>query len=301
MTAAKTPRIACFGYVNPGEVFSVDRYPTANTGAYVTGKRPFIGADCCMAAQVLAHWGMEAHLIANDLGDDDAGRDALDRLAEMGVHTHMALRDDLRTPLEVDISDRSGTRTFFVEHNPPVWDSLIDAELDAIGGADMLYLDWYVGPPAGRAIAYACAHDVPIFLNVEYSLRYPERYRDLVAQANYIQSPMSDVHVDPEDPMALAVALRDLGAQVAFVTRGKHGSLTVADNQLIESPAPIIDVVDTQGAGAVFSAAAMYGLIRRWPLSQIAQIATIAASRKCAQHGLLATASMEALVAEMAT
>lgn len=299
MATPHTPRVACFGYINPGEVFSVDRYPAANTGAYVTSKRPFIGADCAMAAQVLAHWGMQAHLIANALGDDAEGHAALDRLRAAGVRTHVALRADVRTPREVDISDRAGTRTFFVEDNPAAWNSLAEADLSAIDGADMLYVDWYVGPPASRAIAYARARGVPVFLNVEYSLHHPERYGDLVSAATYAQSPMSDVHVDPEDPVAIALALRGLGAQLAFVTRGKHGSLTVDAARMIEVPAPAIDVIDTQGAGAVFSAAAMYGLVRGWSLERVARVATNAASRKCAQHGLLATRSIESLAAEL--
>lgn len=113
-----SPRIVCFGYVNPGVVFSVDQYPAANTGAYVSAKRPFIGADCAMAAQLLVRWGMDAHLIGNALGDDRLGNETLAQLREMRVQTHIALRAGLRTPDEVDISDRAGTRTFFVETIP---------------------------------------------------------------------------------------------------------------------------------------------------------------------------------------
>lgn len=280
-------RVVCFGYINPGVVFSVDKYPAANTGAYVTDKRPFIGADCTMAAQILARWGVQAHLIANALGADDAGRDTLSQLEAAGVKTHVELRKALRTPNEVDISDRDGTRTFFVEHNPAVWNSLIEADLSAIDGASLLYVDWYVGDAAARAIAYARKRDVPVYLNVEYSLRQPSQYADRIAGATYAQSPMSDVHVAQEDPFAMAMALCGMGVKVAFVTRGKHGSLAMSGEQVVETHAPPVSVVDTQGAGAVYSAAAMYGILQGWPFDHIARFATTAASLKCAQHGLL--------------
>jgi len=280
-------RVACFGYVNPGVVFLVDRYPAANTGAYVTARRPFIGADCAMVAQTLARWGIEAHLIGNALGADDLGQQTLRQLAEAGVHAHIALRHDLCTPHEVDISDRAGTRTFFVEDAPQVWDSLGQADLRPIAGAAMLYVDWYVGAAAEKAIAFADAHSVPVFLNVEYSLRHPDRYRDLIARSTYAQSPMSDVHVGQEDPYAIATALRTLGARAAFVTRGKHGSLVADPSGTIEVPAPQVSIVDTQGAGAVYSAAAIYGLLAGWPTERLGHFATTAASLKCAQPGLL--------------
>jgi len=280
-------RVVCFGYVNPGEVFFVERYPAANTGAYVRAKHAFIGADCAMVAQMLAGWGVEAHLIGNALGADELGHRTLRALNERGVRTHIALRHDLRTPHEVDISDRAGTRTFFVEDAPQVWGSLADADLTPIRGAAMLYVDWYVGPPVKRAVDFARAYGVPIFINVEYSTRRPEMYRDLIASSTYAQSPMSDVHVGQEDPYALIAALRDLGARVAFVTRGKHGSLAADDDGLVAVPAPSVEVVDTQGAGAVYSAAAIYGLLAGWTTAQVARFATAAASLKCAQHGLL--------------
>jgi sugar/nucleoside kinase (ribokinase family) len=280
-------RVVCFGYVNPGRVFTVDQYPAANTGAYVTDKRAFIGADCSMVAQMLARWGVDAHLIGNALGADELGRDTLHRLNEMGIRTHIDLKRNLRTPDEVDISDRAGTRTFFVENNPDVWSSLNDADLSAIDGADMLYVDWYVGDAALGAVRYANVRNVPVYLNVEISLQQPEQYRYLISQSTYAQSPMSDVRVNQEDPQAMAHTLCGMGIRAAFVTRGKFGSLVCADGNLIEVGAPTINVVDTQGAGAVYSALAIYGLLHQWPVAQIARVATLGASRKCGQHGLL--------------
>jgi len=284
MTAS--PRVACFGYVNPGRVFSVEQYPAANTGAYVTNKRPFIGADGSMAAQMLARWGLDAHLIGNALGNDDLGHDTLRRLGEMNVHTHIDLRQNLRTPDEVDISDRAGTRTFFVENNPAVWTSLIDADLSAIAGARMVYIDWYVGEAAVSAARLARDHQVSVYLNVEFSLAAPQQYRELIALATYVQSPMSDVHVQQEDPRAMAEALLSFGARTVFVTRGKYGSLAAIPGQIIDVPTSAVPVADTHGAGAVYSALAMYGLLHDWPVETIARVATFGATLKCTRHGL---------------
>lgn len=288
-------RVVCFGYVNPGVVFSVDAYPAPNTGAYVKAKRPFIGADCAMVAQALAAWGVESHLIGNALGDDALGRDTLSRLRALGVQPHLQLDAALRTPHEVDIADRAGTRTFFVEDNPPVWESLEQADLSPIDVADMVYVDWYVGKAALRAATYARARGVPVFLNVEVSLAQPEQHRALIAQATYAQSPMSDVHVQQEDPLAIAQMLRARGVAVAFVTRGKFGSLALSDEGLIEQPALSVEVVDTQGAGAVYSAAAIYGLLHDLPLPLVVQAATHTASLKCAQHDLLTPSPLQVL------
>jgi sugar/nucleoside kinase (ribokinase family) len=281
--------IVCFGYVSPGLVFAVEKYPEANSGAYVSAKHPFIGADCAMAARTLARWGVQAHLIANALGDDIVGQRAMEQLTGEGVRAHFDLRRDVRTPEEVDVIDRAGTRTFFVD-STTVWNTLSEADLSPIKTASLLYVDWYVGQPARDAVACARAHDVPVYLNVEYSLSKPDKYFDLISQATYVQSAINDsTNTDEfaEDPHKLAEALRDAGAQIAFVTRGKFGALAMQGQTVVDVPAMNIEVTDAQGAGATFSAAAMYGLLQGWPLERLTQFATKAATLKCQKFGLL--------------
>lgn len=278
--------IVCFGYVNPGLIFSVDKYPAANAGAYVSHKQPFIGADCTMAARTLSRWGVTTHLIGNALGDDLAGRTTLEQLQAEQIRTHITLRRDVRTPEEVDVIDRAGTRTFFVE-STPVWGTLMEADLSAIEQASLLYVDWYIGEPAQMAIARAQLHQVPVFLNVEYSLRNPQQYFDLVSQATYVQSPLNDSDEFYENPCALAQAICAAGPKIAFVTCGRHGAVALQEGPCIEVPALPVDVLDAQGAGATFSAAAMYGLLQNWPAKEVVTFATRAASLKCAKYGLI--------------
>ena len=297
--ASSIASVVCFGYVNPGLIFSVDKYPAANAGAYVSHKQPFIGADCSMAARTLARWGVPTHLIGNALGDDAAGHTTLERLQAEQVHTHIAMRRDLRTPEEVDVIDRAGTRTFFVE-STPVWNTLMEADLGAIEHAAMVYVDWYVGEPAQLAVARARQHHVPVFLNVEYSLREPQKYLELVSQATYVQSPLNDSAEFHEDPCALAQAICAAGPKMAFVTQGRHGALALQDGvsqrPCIQVPATPVDILDAQGAGATFSAAAMYGLLQGWAVDAVAAFATRAASLKCAKFGLI-DLSVEQIVA----
>ena len=109
------------------------------------------------------------------------------------------------------------------------------------------------------------------------SLRNPDKYFDLVSQATYVQSAINDSTSQTgqtEDPHALADALCRAGARIAFVTRGKFGALALQGETAVSVPAMGIEVTDAQGAGATFSAAAMYGLLQSWPLERIVRFAT---------------------------
>jgi sugar/nucleoside kinase (ribokinase family) len=280
--------VICFGYISPGQVFSVPKYPLANSGAYVSHKHQFIGADCTMVARTLAHWGMPVQLIGNALGNDPLGSTTLAQLHRDKVQTFSVQRDDLRTPEEIDVIDAQGTRTFFVD-NTPVWNTLSHANLDPIhaDNAALVYVDWYVGAAVHGAIARARAQSLPVYLNVEYSLRNPTQYLDLISHATFVQTAVDDTVPDHDDPQQLAQVICNAGAQVAFVTRGRFGALARSATEQVAVSARPIELLDAQGAGATFSAAAIYGLLHAWPLRDTLEFATHAATLKCAQHGLL--------------
>ncbi|HQY23803.1 MAG TPA: carbohydrate kinase family protein [Thermoflexales bacterium] len=275
-------KVVCFGLVNPGQVFAVETYPAANTGAYVSAKWPFIGADSVMVARTLAGWGSaEVHVIGNALGDDAAGRAVIETLASEGIHPHLPLRAGLRTPEEVDIVDRAGHRTFFVEQSP-IWDTAADADLAPLAGADLVYVDWYAYAGAARVMAAARAAGVPAYLNVDAD----PAQRNLIGDATWAQMSADGSH---ETRAALDAAhdAQALGPRAVIVTRGRDGALAWDGSRETVAPALDVAVRDAQGAGAAFSAAMIHALLRDWPIAPALRFATRAGSLKVAQRGLL--------------
>jgi ribokinase len=81
--------------------------------------------------------------------------------------------------------------------------------------------------------------------------------------------------------------LLDMGAKAAAVTLGKRGSLNVSrdDCVIFHQPAFEVDAVDTTGAGDVFHAGYVYGLINGWTLRETARFASAVAAMKCRAPG----------------
>ena len=276
-------KVVCFGLVNPGQVFAVEAYPAANTGAYVSAKWPFIGADSVMVARTLARWGSaEVHVIGNALGDDAAGQGVIATLTSEGIHPHLPLRAGLRTPEEVDVVDAAGHRTFFVEQSP-IWDTAAEADLAPLAGADLVYIDWYAYAGAARVMAAAQAGGVPVFLNTDAD---PRQY-ELLAGATWAQVSRDNRRFVRLEALRMAFALAELGPQAIFLTLGKHGALVATAERAIEKPAQKVAVVDPQGAGAAFSAGVIHALVRGWSLDRALSFAIRAGSLKVAQRGLL--------------
>ena len=86
----------------------------------------------------------------------------------------------------------------------------------------------------------------------------------------------------------LRVALRDaaaMGPWFVGVTLGAGGALAVDRGQLHYVPSQRVNVVDTTGAGDIFHAGCIFGLLHEWPTERTLRFAAAAAALKCERLG----------------
>ena len=277
-------KVVCFGMITPARVLVVDELPNWNTGAIWTEGAEFVSDDAAIVAGLLAGFGVAAELSGNALGDDDAGRKTVDMLKQMGVRGSFRLRQDIETPFEVNISDRLGGRTYFWNRRPELLATLDDADLSCLRGASMLYVDWYDAPYIERAMRCARQLGVPVFLNIEHAHQDPEVLNSLVPYSTICQA-VTDASQLGGDVERVARLLMDSGASTALVTLASEGAVGMEADAAIHIEAPAVDIVDTCGAGATFSAAFIVGRLSGIGLEEALKFAVAAASLKCSVVG----------------
>jgi ribokinase len=86
-------------------------------------------------------------------------------------------------------------------------------------------------------------------------------------------------------PELVAMKLHRTGPKVCVVTAGEKGSFIASQNKVFFQPAYKVKAVDTNGAGDVFMGGFTYGLIKKWPLKQVAEFAAAAAALACTRFG----------------
>ena len=281
--AAEEPgsvEVVCFGMITPCIVVAVEQFPQHNTGALIQDWGEFIYDDAAIVACLLRGWQISSGLIGTALGDDRRGREVVRRLREVGVRGDIRLVPDLETPLEVDVSDPSGARTYFWQREQEVLDTLDSADLSLLEGARMLYVDWYDGDHILRAMDEADRLGVPIFLNLEHGHQDSEILDRYARRATICQA-VTDAAQQRGDPLEVAEKLLEAGAGTALVTLGGDGCLAAGDDEMLRVRPPRVSVVDGAAAGATFSAGYLYGYLRGWDLEQSVRFATAAASLKC--------------------
>jgi sugar/nucleoside kinase (ribokinase family) len=277
-------QVVCFGMITPAVVLAVDRSPDHNTGTAVEEIGNFISDDAAIVAVLLRRWGVQSSLIGTAVGDDTAGRQLANQLQEAGVAGNVRLSSEIKTPLEVNISDPTGGRTYFWQRDPEVLATLDTADLAMMEGAQLLYVDWYDGHHICRPMAEAARLGMPVFLNLEHGHQDPEAMAGYAKGATICQA-VTDPAQRGGDPFKVAERLLDAGVEIALVTLGPDGSVVAAAGEVFRVNGLGLPVRDGCAAGATYSAAFAYGYLLGWTIEETARFAAAAASLKCTVVG----------------
>jgi sugar/nucleoside kinase (ribokinase family) len=267
---------------------TVDRFPRHNTGAMVKEIKEFVFDDAAIIACCLRQWGAETGMIGTALGNDPRGHGLALQLKDRGVRGDVRFTDAYETPIEVDISDRRGARTYFWQRTPDMLNTLDTADLSLLSGARLMYVDWYDGEShITRAMKEANRLGVPVFLNLEHGhkdINLLKRYSKFTTICQVV----TDAAQLGKNRALLQTArkLLNTGIETAIITLASEGCLVARGDEIVRIFAPKVKAVDACGAGATFSAGFAYGYLQGWDIEQSARFATAAASLKVTHAGL---------------
>lgn len=276
-----------FGMLTPVYIMSLDRLPKLNTGAIVHEVSDYVYDDAAIIACNLSQWGVSSGMIGTAVGNDMLGRFVADRLDRLGVQGEVRVTDRYKTPLEVNVSDKKGARTYFWQRSPEILSTLDEADLSLIKTAKLLYVDWYDGDHIVRAMEEAKRHNVPVFLNFEHGHTHPDLLRKYSGMVTVCQAVTDAAQIGKRQAMlGVARKLIKAGIETAIITMASQGCLVVRGDEIIRAHAPKVKAVDASGAGATFSSGFIYGYLHNWNLEDTIRFAIAAASLKVTRSGL---------------
>ena len=192
---------------------------------------------------------------------------------------------------------------------------LPESEIDeaAIASAGVLYLEGYLWDPEEpraamrRAIAAARSFGRKVAFTLSDAFviaRHGDDFRALI-EAGEI-----DILFANEHELAALTGIEDfhegithLGGKVptVVVTRSEKGAYAISGGEHAEVPAePVEQVVDTTGAGDLFAAGFLFGLVRGRPLAECLKLGAICAAEIISHYGARPEADLKALVGNLA-
>jgi sugar/nucleoside kinase (ribokinase family) len=281
------PAYVGFGMLTPVYIMALDKLPKHNTGAIVHQVSEYVYDDAAIIACNLSQWDVPTGMIGTAVGDDLLGHHVADTLEAMGVQGKVRFTKKYKTPLEVNISDKKGARTYFWQRSNEILGTLDTASLSLIKKSRLLYVDWYDGDHILRAMQEAYRHNVPVFLNFEHGHTHPDLLKKYVGLVTICQAVTDAAQIGKRQSMlSVARKLFKAGIQTAIITMASQGCMVVQGEEAVRVHAPRVKAVDGSGAGATFSSGYIYGYLHGWSLEEAVRFAIAAASLKVTRSGL---------------
>jgi sugar/nucleoside kinase (ribokinase family) len=166
-----------------------------------------------------------------------------------------------------------------------------DIDADQVAASSIIYLEGYLWDPAdaknafvkASEIAHGAKRTVALTLSDAFCVgRYRDEFLDLMRKntvdllfAN--EAELLSLYQANDFDSALAQLRND--TSFAVVTRSEKGCVVIAKDKVTAVPAfPIAKVVDTTGAGDLFAAGFLFGLVRGASHEQAGQLGALAAA-----------------------
>jgi sulfofructose kinase len=255
-----------------------------------------------VATTVIAcqHWGMRTRYVGK-LGDDEAAKLHGEEFARAGVEAQLITVPGVPSPQSLILVDPEGERTVLCRRDERIALQPGDLDRNWIVNARALHVDGFETAAATMAAGWARDAGVPVIADLD---ELYEGVEELVEKVDYlIVSRDFPCRLMAEADLERALLRMQLryGARLTAATLGHDGVLAWDGEQFHHSPAYRVPVVDTTGAGDIFHAGFIYGLLQHWPLQRQLDFACAAAALNCmavgARGGIQALEKIENLMA----
>jgi sulfofructose kinase len=259
-------------------------YPARGSKMEYTAATLMPGGQAATTVVACQCWGLRTRYVGK-LGDDHAAqlhRDAFDRA---GVDARLITVAGGVSLQSLILVDEDGERTVLYRRDERM--ALQPEELDRawIVNARALHVDGYDTAAATTAARWARAAGIPVIADLDEL--YPG-VEELIENVDHlIESRDFPCRLMAESNLEQALRQMQLryGCRLTAATLGHDGVLAWDGSRFHHSSAYRVPVADTTGAGDIFHAGFIYGLLQEWPLERQLDFACAAAAMNCMALG----------------
>lgn len=245
-------------------------------------------------------WGLSTRYVGK-LGEDDAARLHRDAFASAGVEAQLTTVAGAASPQSLILVDEGGERTVLCRRDERLLLQPEDLKREWIVNARALHVDGYETAAATVAAAWAREAGIPVIADLDEL--YPG-VEELIANIDYLivsRDFPCRLMADSDLGNALRRMQRRFGCRLTAATLGEDGVLAWDGMRFHRRAAYRVPVVDTTGAGDIFHAGFIYGLLQGWQLDRQLDFSCAAAAMNCmapgARGGISTVAEVEKLMA----
>jgi len=243
------------------------------------------GGQVATALVALSRWGISTAYIGK-IGDDDLGQLTREALEREGVDTTgLVIAPGTSSQFAFILVDQQTGERTIVWHRPDEV-NLTPSELnqELVTSGEILHLDGYEIEAALVAARWAREASMQVVVDMEEPNEGTEELISLT-QVLITDQEFPYRYTGKSDPWEALQLLRQQGPGIVVMTRGKEGSVALWGDKQIETPGYPVQAIDTTGAGDLFHAGIIYGLLQGWEAPKCLSFANYVAALSCQEIG----------------
>ena len=263
----------------------VPEFPSINSKMKLLRFSKQGGGQAATAMVALNCWGVKTKYIGK-VGGDELGSFSLDTIREEGVDiSSVTIELHANNQFAMILVDGvSGERTILWDRDERLMYREGELKKKDICSGKILHLDGHDIRAAIRSAQWAKKEGIPTVIDID---KVEPLTGKLIRQIDFVitSSRFPTLMTGISDREKALIELQKQTSGFLCSTLGHEGAMALVNGEILYVKGFKIKVVDTTGAGDVFHAGFIYGLLQNWELVKILKFANAAAALKCLDLG----------------
>jgi sugar/nucleoside kinase (ribokinase family) len=233
----------------------------------------------------LSRWSVKTKYIGK-VGEDELGQFSLHSLRQEGVDvSSVTIEPNTTNQFAMIIVDGStGDRTILWNRDERLMYCEGELRKEEIRSGKLLHIDGHDIDAALQCARWAKEEEIPIVVDLD---KVEPLTSELIKEIDFVitssRFPMLFTGISDQKRALLELQKHTSGFLCA--TLGHEGAMALVNGEFLSIEGLKVKSVDTTGAGDIFHAGFIYGLLQNWEVVEILRFANAAAALKCQDLG----------------
>jgi sugar/nucleoside kinase (ribokinase family) len=263
----------------------VPEFPTLNSKMKMLRFSKEGGGQVATAMVALSRWSVKTKYIGK-VGEDELGQFSLNSLRQEGVDVSSVTIEPNATNqfAMIIVEGSTGDRTILWNRDERLMYCEGELRKEEIRSGKLLHLDGHDIDAALQCARWAKEEEIPIVVDLD---KVEPLTSELIKEIDFIitssRFPMLFTGISDQKKALLELQKHTSGFLCA--TLGHEGAMALVNGEFLSIEGLKVKSVDTTGAGDIFHAGFIYGLLQNWEVVEILRFANAAAALKCQDLG----------------
>jgi sulfofructose kinase len=243
------------------------------------------GGQVATAIAALSRWGVRTKYIGK-VGEDELGTFSLNSLRQEGVDVSSVTTEPSATNqfAMIIVEKSTGERTILWNRDERLMYRKGELRKEEVCSGKILHLDGHDIQAALQCVRWAKEEGIPTMIDLD---KIEPLTPKLIQEIDFVitSSRFPMLYTGISDQRKALLELQKHTSGFLCATLGHEGAVALIKGEFLYVKGFEVKALDTTGAGDVFHAGFIYGLLQNWEVAEILRFANAVAALKCRDLG----------------